>query len=358
MSLRSIAWTATILAGGLLALSCTWAGAQSREAADQVMAGVAPGVGARAAAMGDAHVAAAADATALYWNPAGLALGGEKHWHAASARAEGYHLEVDELADMLETAQGTVGIGGRHWDLLEQVADGQVDMAASAFSAFRSGSWALGGFSQAWSTVDIRRQGPGRISVRGSGMDATNVGAAYGGRAGKALYWGVQAGWLRSGRGRARGSVLNRGGEIVNAVHHRTNHAAHLSVSVGLLHQPSEHVWWGIVGRNLNSPRLEYFPGDVLTYQPSVHVGFAAENPEERALFALDVHNVFEAHGVAPKLCVGLEKRVGSGTMLRFGGTRSRLTCGVGFRTGSWQIDLASGSAPRSQASLSAVVDL
>ena len=66
-----------------------------------LMAGLAPGIGERAAAMGDAQVAVARDATALYWNPAALALSGRRQWHVGSAHFEGYHLDLDELGDML-----------------------------------------------------------------------------------------------------------------------------------------------------------------------------------------------------------------------------------------------------------------
>jgi len=58
---------------------------------NRLMAGLAPGPGARAAAMGEAHVAVARDASALYWSPAGFALRDDGQWHAVSAHYDGHH---------------------------------------------------------------------------------------------------------------------------------------------------------------------------------------------------------------------------------------------------------------------------
>ncbi len=349
-------WLRLVLVSALLAFCGGWVGAQRELSANYLMAGLAPGIGARAAAMGDAHIAVATDATAFYWNPAGLAAGGDTQWHALSARFDGHHVDLGQVRDMLDIARAHEGMGMAHWNLLREVVDGRVEAGGAAFSAYRNASWAVGAFSQGWATMDVVGLEPHRVFVLGYGMDATNVGVAHGGSLSEELDWGLQVGWLKAGQARTKGIVWRHRDEVRTTVAHRSNHTTNWSVSGGVRYQASENVHWGLVLRNVNAPRLEFTLGNIFGYDPSVHLGFAAYNPEEQVLFALDVHNVFQANDMEPKLCVGLEKRVGARTLLRFGGTRSRLTCGVGLEAGNWQIDLASGSNPESQLALSGVV--
>lgn len=69
-----------------LIAALVWLGPQSAPAADPGDTGLAflkIGVGARAAGMGDAYVAVAQDPTALYWNPAGIAVAPDLDFHAS-----------------------------------------------------------------------------------------------------------------------------------------------------------------------------------------------------------------------------------------------------------------------------------
>lgn len=63
-----------VVSGVLLVLATVWAMSASGSEEITGLAFLKIGVGARASAMGSAQVAVASDATALYWNPAGLAL--------------------------------------------------------------------------------------------------------------------------------------------------------------------------------------------------------------------------------------------------------------------------------------------
>ncbi len=69
-----------------LVAALVWLGPQAAPAADPGDTGLAflkIGVGARAAGMGDAYVAVAQDPTALYWNPAGIAVAPDLDLHAS-----------------------------------------------------------------------------------------------------------------------------------------------------------------------------------------------------------------------------------------------------------------------------------
>ena len=71
---RSLTVQMVVIAGWATLATTVWAQVPVQpDVVNEVPAGLAPGIGARAAAMGDAYVALATDTSALYWNPAGLA---------------------------------------------------------------------------------------------------------------------------------------------------------------------------------------------------------------------------------------------------------------------------------------------
>jgi hypothetical protein len=102
------------------------------------------GVGERAAGMGDAYTALAADATALYWNPAGLAAmqGSQLHlmhneW-MQSVRQEfvGLAHHLPERAGLLPAGTYGIGLTNLNMDEMELREDSPASEPLGHFSAF------------------------------------------------------------------------------------------------------------------------------------------------------------------------------------------------------------------------------
>ena len=338
----------TVVALSVAALLCAMVAEAQREVAHEVvngvLAGVAPGVGARAAGMGDAHVAVATDATAFYWNPAGLAYGGGVEWALPTLRYRSNGLGIGDLADMLSIAHADADLGAAEFALMERLEGENVRLGGSALTAYRNGNWAIGAYAQGMAEFVLQDIGAQRMWIFGYGLDAASYGAAYGDTLDNGLAWGVQAGWLKAGMGRTNGYLRDEGdGTFTPSLHHRTNHATDWNVNVGLMYEPAERVRVGLVGRNINSPTLRFWDDNIVDYDPSVHLGVATWSADGRTLFAADLHNVFSSNGEGDELCLGVERQVRSGVALRAGLKDGDLTFGAGITAGGWDFAIATG---------------
>ncbi len=330
----------------------------SRDVVNGVLVGLAPGVGARAAGMGDAHVAVASDATAMYWNPAGLALQPATGLHFPSVRYSGEALSISDLTDMLDIAHGGRNLRMADYLLLQQYLGPNAHAEASAMGAWRDGRWAFGAYAQGMAEFAVEDIGSDRLAVTGFGLDATSYGLAYADRISEGLYWGAQAGLLKIGVGRTRGRVGDNGdGTYTSTVTHNTNHASDWNLNAGLMYQPNDNVRWGLVGRNLNSPGINYWQDFTVEYEPSLHAGVAVWSDDGRTLGALDLHNVFEAKGEGSELCLGLEHQVSDTVALRAGLKGDETNLGAGFTLANWAISVASGLPFNEELSLTAGTD-
>ena len=352
----------TVVALAVAALLCAMVAEAQREVAREVingvLAGVAPGVGARAAGMGDAHVAVATDATAFYWNPAGLAYGGGAEWALPTLRYRSSALGLGDVADMLSIAHDDANLGAAEFALMERFEGENVQLGASAFTAYRNGNWAIGAYAQGMAEFVLQDIGTERMWIFGYGLDATSYGAAYGAMLGNGLAWGVQAGFLKAGMGRTKGVLRDEGdGTYTSSIEYRTNHASDWNANVGLMYEPAERVRVGLVGRNINSPTLRFWDDNIVDYDPSIHLGVATWSTDGRTLFAADLHNVFSSNSEGSELCLGVERQVNSGVTVRAGLKDGDVTFGAGITAGGWNFALATGLPLDEELTISASVE-
>ncbi|MBD3292440.1 MAG: hypothetical protein GF393_05920 [Armatimonadia bacterium] len=297
--------------------------------------------------MGDAFVAVADDASAFYWNPAGLSLyPDEQEIHWATARQGSGDLAFTDLDVMFDVVSSRE-IGPGAFELLQNLADDRVFVEASAFMGYRTGRWALGVFAQALTATDIVREAEDRISLDGWGMDITMVGVAYGESFDEKLHWGLQAGKLYSGRGFARGDVLrSETGETINEVDQNTEHAETWSATAGLLYLHSENLRVGLVSRNFISPELVYGNGDRVQYDPAFDVGLAWIDEEQGLIVSADLHNATKANQVGCHAMAGVEKQLSPDLYARLGANASSVFGGIGWMAGSIALDATFGADP------------
>jgi len=335
--------------GLAVALSIATPGAAEarREALNELLAGLAPGIGARAGAMGDAFVAVADDATALFWNPAGLAIrphARELHW--ATVRHGSSDVALTDLGTMFDAVNGRE-LGPGDFDFLAGLADDRVFVGASAMAGYRSGRWAFGAFTQALTASDVTRRAEDRVRVTSWGMDFTTVGVAYADSLTDRLHWGVEAGRLFSGCGWARGNVVRHAsGRTINQIVKNTEHASTWTANVGLLYLADDQTRVGLVGRNIISPELDFPGAPAVTCDPSFDLGVAWADPEQGLTVSADLHNLTGSNYVNARPSAGLEKRLSPSWLARVGVDEESILAGVGLEAGSFRLDLGFGVDP------------
>ena len=320
-----------------------------------VMAGTAPGVGARAAAMGDAQVAVATDATAFYWNPAGLAFDRARGWHTPSIRYSSTDLPFFDLRDMLDVSHSEGDIGAGDFRLLQRYEGRTVRAGGSAMMAWREDNLVAGAYVQGVGAMRVEDIGQQRISLVGWGLDATCLGLAYGDNWRDDLAWGVQGGLLRGGFGRSWGQVQDQGGpSYPSTIGHVTDHANGFNINAGIMYRPNERVSIGLVGRNLNSPTLHFSRDAALSFRPSVHLGVAVFSDDGRTVGAADLHNALDSNDQGGVFCIGVEHQVSGDLALRAGLNGGDLRFGAGYRSGDWHLEFAAALDLAEELALSA----
>ncbi len=331
----------------LLSLMLAVSADAQEEVLNELLAGLGPGIGARAGAMGDAYVSVAEDASAMYWNPAGLAVrpcAHELHW--ATVRHGSSDLAFTDLGVVLDVVNGEK-LRGNRFNFLASLADDRVFVEASAMAGYRDGRWAFGAYAQALAASDITLPEEDRVHISSWGMDTTTVGVAYADSLGDRLRWGVNVGKIYGGRGYANGDVLRgAGGEPINQVAKNTEHAEAWILHAGLIYLPDNSTRIGLVGRNLIPPTLTFDGMDPVTPDPSFDLGVSWRGADEDLTLAADIHNVTESNYVHSKLCLGAEARLSDHWLARVGLNDRTLFAGAGLQSGSFQLDIGFGADP------------
>ena len=233
---------------GLLALAL----APPRPAEAQML----EALGARALGLGGAFVAVADDATAVYWNPAGVALG------------PFFSLVVETGQDETgpEWGEGTPGTIRQSGTMIAATT------LPIGLSYYRLASYSTGALL------------PGQVSASASSLVTDHVGVTLVHSITSAVAIG---GTLKFVRGAAANGVAERATDPFEAVESLPRHGSNaFDVDLGVL-ATFGRTRVGITGRNLMAPEFEAPDGTELGLERQVRAGVALV-PSDRLLVALD----------------------------------------------------------------------
>jgi len=240
-------------------------------------------VGARALALGNNFVSVADDATALYWNPAGLV---RLPRHEALFTLE-HAPQLDDVrrgfaALAVHSRYATVGVGWHAAHLDDALREDMVYLSVSRLLVRRS----LGAFIASGVTVKMAHVG----------VDASAAAGVPG----------------------------------------LSSDATRFAVDVGALLSPIPNVTVGATGRNLGQPRFDLLPGGTsteLSHEFDIGVSFRWRQDAQ-----LHWSRTSSSHrGAENKL--GIEVGVGESLSMQLGVARARLTGGMGVRWKRWGFD-------------------
>ncbi|MFH0810858.1 MAG: conjugal transfer protein TraF [Pseudomonadota bacterium] len=337
-------------------------------------------LGARAQGMGGAFVATASDASAVYWNPAGLsAFPGWEAQVLTGVHGQdhmGMRDTFDEIDDImngqdLATVAADPERRGSLSDLLRDVAaqDAGVDLNAAA-GVLVKGHY--GSHAFAISALPLV-QGGGNIVVDTTHLDATLAdntstvalsgiqGRQYGlsyGRAffGKRVFVGTNLKLIDAYTYYDDLTLLDPDVGIKwSDLRRNAKHSQGFSTDLGLMVMPVRWCRLGVVGRDLNSPSFKSGRGGDITLRRQVRAG-AALSPLSLFTVALDLdlteNDSFTQGYKERNLALGLEKgflmdvltlRAGGYKNLADSGSHYVATAGLGLRVFFACLDIGAG---------------
>ncbi len=353
------------------------------------LSGAAVGMGPRSAAMGGAFVAVADDATALYWNPAGLANGSGLSWiNSIVGRVENLGV-VDDAKDVYDIIT-EMAIPAIDFDFIraqaDKLANRPVDGEIAAISAVGFGNAALGAYgigggqgvlthaagdpNNYVDVGNVRLYHGESVRAKGSALWQYSYGAALSRRLNDRLVVGATVRKMNVGcRDKdwtATVDVTATPPVTTQESPSYTQEDTATTVDIGVLYSPEPRLKFAGVVRNVTSPNLSLTdragvaPPISLKAEAAIDVGVAVTSPDGKRVLALDIHNLGGANGGDSTVHFGYEQRLGSVLSLRVGATQLTYTCGLGVDLGFLQLDLAVGKGHNDskQAGLAANFDL
>ena len=240
-------------------------------------------VGARSLALGNNFVSVADDATALYWNPAGLVRLSQ---HEAMFTLD----HSPDLADVrrgfaavaLYTSQATFGVGWQSVHLEDALAEDMIYLAVSRLLVRRS----LGAFISGGATLKIAHVGVDAAALAGiAGASASQT---------------------------------------------------HMAADLGGMLSPIPNVTVGMIARNLGQPRFDLVPGGATSELRREFEWGVSFRWREDAQFHWS-HRTHPNRSGDNKL--GVDLGVGEHLALQLGVARELLTGGFGVAWRSWQLE-------------------
>ncbi|MDA0710955.1 MAG: PorV/PorQ family protein [bacterium] len=260
------------------------------------------GAGARALGMGSAFVAVSDDATAFYWNPAGLVYLVRREVHAQHTQQFGGSVNHDILALGLPLKMGGLGLG------LQRIGVDDI-----SFTALEDPGRPIG--------PDNRP-----IVSRTVGTTEFDLHLAYAHRLRPFLTVGFSTKLVYRNLSVGTGSGFG--------------------IDAGLMYQPRLPLKFGLVIRDLTRTRIHFDTGKVDVISPSFLLGSSYQFPlsETNTLLAsTSLQLAQDRSGIEndPAFGVGLEYQFRQKVMLRLGRQGSHLTAGAGIRLARATVDLA-----------------
>lgn len=322
-------------------------------AAPQVFAGAGVGVGTRALGMGGAYTALASDATAMYWNPAGVTrVNGVKWALPFTAHSDGIDI-TGEAKDAYDAFKGHK-TDADQFASIKDIArrnDGlPASLTAGGFTGFAFRDLVVGGYGEAG----------GRAILDYSETTATESVAVNGGAAWYYTFGGALA---RSVRPDLKVGVALRKvwASFENASYTATrdkatgvvtdNHTESpqyedqaIAADLGVLYTPPTIPGFsaGLMIRNLNAPTLDMTAGGGAVAHARLErsANLGAAYTIEGLTVAVDVHNLFDAGNAGRTYHAGAEKHFGP-IAARAGVNDGDIVLGAGLDLGKLTIELA-----------------
>ncbi len=347
------------------------------------LSGAAVGMGARSAAMGGAFVAVADDATALYWNPAGLTENSGLSWtNSVVGRAKNLDVVDDakDVYDIVKEMDITPGdfnfIRGQAQKLADKPVSGNVaGISSVGWRNIALGVYGIGSGGGALQyapgttvgTIDgVDVQLGEKVEVQGSALWQYSTGGAVSRALSDQLAVGVTVRkmHLRYRAKRWKSEVVGTPGSLsiqTTDTGTPTSKDTATVVDLGLRYAVEPRVTMAAVVRNVTSPNftLRDRAGLVVARYDAdavIDLGLALASEDGKRLLAFDIHNIGGRNDGSGSVHVGYERQIGSVLILRHGATQSTRTYGLGLDLGFLQLDLAAGTGHNDakQAGLSA----
>jgi len=327
----------------VFACACVW----GQGAAGRARAGTTATIGTMAAGMGGAFVAVAEDATALYWNPAGLARQHGFSWYT-TVGGETRNVDVlEELEDVADIVSADELITSDEFQLIRDVAQRNsgrpVSLGAGLFTGLTLGSFGLGVYGMvgadgqfAYTSGAAAAPYDERVDWTGTAFGQGGAGIGYGRRMSDSLDVGVtvkQAGvyQAKDAAGYTGYNADEDEAEVVSEDVEGEGDTA-LSLDLGMIYYGSGGGRWALVGRNLTGPSFT-LGSETLELDPSFDIGYAVRTPDGD-IVAIDLHNVTEANDANNDLAIGLRKRLTKRCDLRLGYSNHQPSLGMGLDLG------------------------
>lgn len=269
----------------------------SRYAGDPLLLGA----GARALGMGSAYVALSQDATALFWNPAGLGQLPKREIHVQHAEQFGSSINHDLFAFGLPVTNGGIGVG-----LVRTGVDGITLTALED---------------------PVRPIGPDNRPLVTNVVGTTDYifRVAYGRTLKQKLHLGLGLKIIR------RDLTVGVGNGF--------------GLNLGLIYLPAPAIRIGVMIRDITRTRIAFPDGITDRISPSLLIGIATRQTVPKGLFtaSVSVHLNDQKASIEESKSsqLGLEYLLKRRIAFRLGYKEGHFTAGTGLRHSSFAIDLA-----------------
>jgi hypothetical protein len=321
-------------------------------AAPQVFSGSGVGVGTRALGMGGAYTALANDATAMYWNPAGVTrVKGVKWALPVTAHSDGIDItgEASAAYDAFKGDATDAGQFATIKDIARRSGDSPVSLTAGGFTGFAFRDVVVGAYAEAGARAILDY-----TDTTTTESVAVNGGASW--------YYTFGGAMARSVRPDLKVGVALRKvwASFENASYTATrdkatgvvtdNHTESpeyedqaIAADLGFLYTPPTIPGFsaGLMIRNLNAPSLNMSAGEGAVaharLERSANLGVAYT--VEGLTVAVDVHNLFDAGNAGRTYHAGAEKHFGP-IAARAGVNDGDIVLGAGIDLGKFTIEL------------------